>query len=90
MEPGPGVPKHVHEFGGRLYALCDVHSGGLEVPDGRRTAPSGIDPRALLGRLLGAYAVDPLPIETLDPLFSRPAAPLIPGYLPSIRLVPRP
>ena len=28
----------------RLYTLCVAHRGGIQVPDGRRTRPTGIDP----------------------------------------------
>ena len=89
VEPGTGLPTVVHRFGRRLYTLCDEHAGGIEVPDGRRTEPSEDDPRELQARLLGAYAVDLLPAEALEPLYARPAAAQLPGFIPSIRAVPR-
>ncbi len=88
VEPGTGLPSVVHRFGRRLYTLCDEHAGGIEVPDGRRTESVGDDPRELQARLLGAYAVDLLPAEALEPLYRRPAAPQVPGFTPSIRSVP--
>jgi hypothetical protein len=88
IEPGPGEPVVVHEFVDRLYTLCGEHAGGIEVPGGRRTSPTGIDPRVLQSRLLEAYAVDLLPAEPLEPLYRRPAAASMPGYFPSVRLVP--
>ncbi|MGZ8631401.1 MAG: hypothetical protein ACXWZF_10625 [Actinomycetota bacterium] len=88
VEPGPGVPAVVHAFGGRLYTLCEVHRGGIEVPDGRRTRPIDLDPHTLEARVLDDYAVDLLPADPLEPLYRRPAAPQVPGYFPSIRLVP--
>ena len=45
FEPGPGTPTFVHAFSGCFYSLCDVHRGGIQVPDGRRTRPTGIDPQ---------------------------------------------
>jgi hypothetical protein len=88
IEPGPGEPTVVHEFAERLYTLCAEHEGGIEVPDGRRTKPAGIDPKTLQARLLDAYAVDLLPADPLEPLYRRPAAAEMPGYFPSVRLVP--
>ena len=88
IQPGPGEPAVVHEFIDRLYTLCGEHAGGIEVPGGRRTKPTDIDPGVLQSRLLEAYAVDLLPAEPLEPLFRRPAAAAMPGYFPSVRLVP--
>jgi hypothetical protein len=88
LESGEGGVAVVHAFGRRLYTLCDRHRGGIEVPDGRRTRPSGIDPRALQSRLLDAYAVDLLPPERLEPLYRRSAVPATASYVPSIRAVP--
>jgi hypothetical protein len=88
MRPGPGNPVVVHEFARRLYTLCDEHSGGIEVPDGRTTRPADIDPATLQTRLLEAYAVELLPAEPLEPLYRRPAAAEVPGYFPSVRVVP--
>ena len=86
FEPGTGVPEVVHGFGSRLYTLCAVHRGGIQVPDGRRTRPTGLDPRALQSRLVEAYAVDLLPEEAVRSLFERPST--IPRpYLPSISVV---
>lgn len=90
VEPGPGVPAVVHTFSGRLYPLCEVHRGGIEVPDGRRTRPIELDARALEARILDGYAVDLLPSDPLDALYRRPAAAQPPGYIPSIRVVPAP
>lgn len=87
IQPGPGDPSVVHEFAEHLYTLCAAHEGGIEVPDGRRTRPAGIDPATLQARLLDAYAVELLPAEPLEPLYRRPAAPEMPGYFPSVRLV---
>ena len=87
FEPGSGVPDVVHAFGSRLYTLCAIHRGGIQVPDGRRTRPTGLDPRALQARLVEAYAVDLLPEESVRSLFERP--PTLPRpYLPSISVVP--
>ena len=88
FEPGPGLPEVVHSFSKRLYTLCSVHRGGIELPDGRRTRPTGIDPKALQARLLDAYAVDLAPIEAVRSLFGRPKTPAPPTYMPSIRVVP--
>ncbi len=90
IEPGHGVPVVVHGSVGRLITFCDAHAGGIEFPGGRRTKPTDIDPRALQDRLLSAYAVDQLPAEPLESLFRRPAAPALPAYVPSIRLLPSP
>jgi hypothetical protein len=88
FEPGPGTPVIVHEFLGRLYALCERHRGGIEVPDTRRSSPTGLDPAALQARLLDAYAVDLLPFERAAPLFDSPRTPDPPAYVPTIRVVP--
>lgn len=88
FEPGPGAPTVVHAFCGRLYPLCDIHRGGIQVPDGRRTRPAGMDPRDLQSRLLDAYAVDLLPPEAVQSLFHQPPTPEPPAYVPSIRVVP--
>jgi hypothetical protein len=88
FEPGPGVPAVVHAFRGRVYALCAIHRGGIEVPGGRRTHATPTDPAELESRLLDAYAVDLLPSEPLGPFFHRPAAPEPAAYIPSIRVVP--
>ena len=88
FEPGPGTPTCVHAFSGCFYALCDVHRGGIQIPDGRRTRPTGIDPDTLQARLLDAYAVDLVPSEAVLPLFQRRRTPEPPAYVPSIRVVP--
>jgi hypothetical protein len=87
FEPGTGVPVAVHRFGRYLYALCEVHAGGIEVPDGRRSRPADTTPGRLQARLLDAYAVDPLPLELAAELFAAPRAPEAPGYWPTIRVV---
>lgn len=87
FEPGTGIPEVVHRFSGRLYTLCAAHRGGIQLPDGRRTRPTGLDPRALQARLIEVYAVDLLPEDTVRPLFERPATTELP-YMPSIRVVP--
>jgi hypothetical protein len=87
FEPGSGVPEVVHRFDERLYTLCAAHRGGIQVPDGRRTRPTGIDPAALQARLIDTYAVDLLPEESVRSLFRQPATVPLP-YLPSIRVVP--
>jgi hypothetical protein len=88
FEPGPGVPTVVHAFAGSSYALCDIHRGGIQLQDGRRTRPTDLDPRALQARLLDAYAVDLVPIDSVRSLFRRRRTPEPPGYVPSIRVVP--
>lgn len=88
FEPGPGTPEVVHAFAGRLYALCGLHRGGIELPGGRRTAPTGHDPLAFVARLLNAYAVDPLPAKAVRSMIERPATSASPAYVPSIRVVP--
>jgi hypothetical protein len=87
FEPGAGVPEVVHAFGKRLYTLCQAHRGGIQVPDGRRTRPTGLDPDALQARLLETYAVDLVPVEAVRSLFRRPPTSAQP-YLPSISVVP--
>jgi hypothetical protein len=88
FEPGPGTPTSVHAFWGCFYALCDVHRGGIQIPDGRRTRRTGIDPNTLQARLLDAYAVDLVPTDAVLPLFRRPRTPEPPAYVPSIQVVP--
>jgi hypothetical protein len=87
FEPGTGVPEVVHRFAGKLYTLCAAHRGGIQVPDGRRTQPTGLDPTELQTRLIQAYAVDLLPKEALGSLCEQPATPALP-YMPTIRVVP--
>lgn len=88
FEPGPGTPVAVHTFAGCAYALCRIHEGGIQVPDGRRTRPTDVDPTVLQARLLDAYAVDLLPIDPVTPLFRRARTPDPPAYIPTIRVVP--
>ena len=88
FEPGPGVPTVVHAFAGSFYALCDIHRGGIQLQDGRRTRPTDLDPRALQARLLDAYAVDLVPIDSVRSLFRRRRTSEPPAYVPSIRVVP--
>jgi hypothetical protein len=88
FEPGPGTPEVVHAFFGRLYTLCALHRGGIELPGGRRTVPTGRDPSVLQTRLLDAYAVDPLPAGASRPLIERPPTTAPPAYVPSIQVVP--
>jgi hypothetical protein len=88
FEPGPGTPAVVHTFSGRLYTLCEVHRGGIQVQDGRRSQPTGMDPGDLQSRLLDTYAVDLLPVGTVRSLFEQPATRAINPYLPSISVVP--
>ncbi len=90
FEPGPGTPKVVHGFGGRLYTLCAVHRGGIQLPDGRRSQPTDLDVAVLQARLLDAYAVELLPSERVEMLFRLPPTPEPPPYVPSIRVVPIP
>jgi hypothetical protein len=87
VEPGPGTPAVVHTFDGHASTLCLEHREGIELPDGRRTAPTGIDPALLQARLLDAYAVDLLPAERVEPLVHRPAAEAPPAFFPVIRPV---
>lgn len=87
FEPGPGTPAVVHTFVGKLYALCGQHRGGIIVPDGRRTSPTEVEPRALHARLLDEYAVDPLPADAIAWLCAQPRTPEPPAYFPSIRPV---
>jgi len=87
FEPGTGMPEVVHRFDGKLYTLCATHRGGIQVADGRRTRPTGIDPGALQSRLIDTYAVDQLPVESVRALFEQPATVPQP-YMPSIRVVP--
>ena len=77
----------VHEFAGQRYVFCQEHRGGIALPDGRTTRPVDVEPRALQSRLLDRYAVDPLPLASLEWLFRRPATREPPAYKPSIRTV---
>jgi hypothetical protein len=88
FEPGPGTPATVHRFAGRLYTLCHLHRGGIQVPDGRRSMPADLEPRELQARLLGAYAVEVLPIDQVRPLLEMPRTPDPAPYIPQIRVVP--
>jgi hypothetical protein len=88
FEPGPGTPEVVHAFAGLLYALCADHRGGIQVPDGRRTQPTPIDPARLQEELLDAYAVDLLPAEAVAALVAQPPTVAHDPYLPTIRPVP--
>jgi hypothetical protein len=88
FEPGPGVPVAVHRFAGRLYGLCERHRGGIQVPDGRVSRPTDLDPLAVQSRLLDAYGVDLVPIEQIEFLFRSPPTAEPPSYIPSIRVVP--
>lgn len=87
FEPGTMTPVAVHAFGSRLYTLCSAHRGGIQVPDGRRTRPTGLDPMALQARVIEAYAVDLVPEETVRSLLERPPTLALP-YRPSISVVP--
>ena len=87
LEPGLGTPAVVHRFFSTLYALCEEHRGGVQLPDGRRTRPADVDPIQLQARLLGDYSVDLLPAEQVLPLLSRPPAPAPAAYVPTIRAV---
>jgi hypothetical protein len=78
----------VHSFAGSCFTLCESHRGGIEVPDGRRTRPTTVDPKMLQARLLDAYAVDLLPIESVESLFRMERTPDPPAYIPTIRVVP--
>jgi hypothetical protein len=88
FEPGPGRPVAVHTFAGCALALCEHHRGGIQVPDGRRTRPTDVDPKVLESRLLDAYAVDLLPIGSVERLFRMERTPDPPAYIPTIRVVP--
>ncbi|HEX9124153.1 MAG TPA: hypothetical protein VF984_12505 [Actinomycetota bacterium] len=88
FEPGPGTPAVVHGFAGQLYTLCDVHRGGIQLPDGRRSAPTDLDPGGLQARVLDAYAVELVPWERVEVLFRFPRTPDPPPYKPTIRVVP--
>jgi hypothetical protein len=87
FEPGPGTPVLVHTFADRLYGLCELHRGGIQVPDGRRTRATDLDPGVLQSRLLAAYAVDLVPDGPVRWLFEQPPTPAPPGYIPTIRVV---
>lgn len=86
LEPGPGVPVVLHRFAGQLYPLCEIHRAGIQLPDGRRTDGSGLEPLAIQRGLLDAYAVDLLPFSAVEALCARPAAPPPPAFYP--RIVP--
>ena len=88
VEPGPGTPAVVHTFAGRYYLFCAEHRGGIALPDGRTTVPHDVEPKDVQSRLLDAYAVDLLPLGSLDDLFRRPPSPEPPAYMPSIRTIP--
>jgi len=88
FEPGPGNPVTVHTMFRRLYTLCDVHRGGIQIPDGRRSKPTDVDPDELQRRLLATYTVDLLPLERVQVLFRLPRTPDPPPYVPTIRSVP--
>jgi len=88
FEPGPGKPVTVHTLFRRLYTLCDMHRGGIQIPDGRRSKSAELDPGELQARLLEAYAVDLLPLERVESLFRQPRTPDPPPYAPTIRSVP--
>jgi hypothetical protein len=88
FEPGPGIPAVVHVFAGCSIALCQVHRGGIELPDGRRTRRTTVDPLVLRSRLLDGYAVDLVPHDAVRPLFEMERTPDPPGYIPTIRAVP--
>lgn len=88
FEPGPGKPVTVHTLFRRLYTLCEVHRGGIQIPDGRRSKPADLAPGELQTRLLEAYAVDLLPIERVEALFRLPRTADPPPYAPTIRAVP--
>ena len=84
LEPGPGVPVVMHRFDGQLYPLCELHHRGIELPGGRRTVDTGMDPAELQAQLLDVYAVDLLPFDQVDVMRTRPAAPLPPAFFPRI------
>jgi hypothetical protein len=88
FEPGPGDPTVIHVFAGSSFALCEVHRGGIQVPDGRRTRRSDVDPAVLRARLLDAYAVDLVPVGSIRSLFRKERTPDPPAYVPTIRVVP--
>jgi hypothetical protein len=88
FEPGPGKPATVHTLFRRLYTLCEVHRGGIQIPDGRRSKPADLHPSELQGRLLATYTVDLLPLERVEALFRLPRTPDPPPYAPTIRAVP--
>lgn len=71
FEPGLGEPVVVHAFGPRVYPLCEVHARGIETPGGPVSTPTDESPAELQTRLLAAYAVDPLPVGSVEILFRR-------------------
>jgi hypothetical protein len=80
-------PRVVHAFARRLYTLCELRLGGIEVPDGRRTRPTDLDPDALQARLIDAYPVDLLPEDAVSSLFHQPPTAQTSADMPSIRPV---
>jgi hypothetical protein len=80
----------VHTLFRRLYTLCQEHRGGIQIPDGRRSKPTDVDPDELQGRLLATYTVDLLPLELVRVLFRLPRTPDPPPYVPTISSVPLP
>ena len=87
FEPGTGVPEVVHRFAGKLYTLRAAHRGGIQVPDGRRTQPTGLDPTELQTRTIQAYGGAFLPKEALGGLCEAADDAALP-YMPTIRVVP--
>ena len=87
FEPGSGMPAVVHSFGKRVFTLCSAHRGGIQVPDGRRSVPTGTEPGVLQSRLLEAYAVDLVPEDAVRWLFQQPPTPHRAG-MPTISVVP--
>jgi len=87
FEPGSGIPAVVHSFGKRVFTLCSAHRGGIQVPDGRRSVPTGTEPGVLQSRLLEAYAVDLVPEDAVRWLFQQPPTPHRAG-MPTISVVP--
>jgi hypothetical protein len=73
-----------------LYTLCQEHRGGIQIPDGRRSKQTDVDPEDLQRRLLATYTVDLLPLERVQVLFRLPRTPDPPPYVPTIRSVPIP
>jgi hypothetical protein len=87
LEPGTGDPIVLHAFDARVFPLCEIHAGGIELADGRRTRPVGASPGALQADLLDAYAVDLLPPDEVRVWCGRAAPPAPPAYFPRIRRV---
>jgi hypothetical protein len=88
FEPGPGRPVAMHRFAGRLYGLCERHRRGIVVPDGRVSAPTGLQPAVVQATLLDRYGVEIQPEEPVAVLFRAPPTPEPPAYVPSIRVAP--